>query len=167
MIHAPAERWISRSPHASVRRVPVSAIVIHTTGADAVQSTLDWFARSSSRVSAHVVIDRNGYIYRVVPDDLCAWHAGRSVLDGVPRVNDYSLGAELVGKGGAGTYPEAQIQAALSWCASRCQAYEIPVSRVVGHADVCVPPGRKLDPVGFPWSTFRARLVTMLEADRA
>lgn len=143
------------SPHQSPRRVPISAIVIHDTGGKTAASALSWFAYPTSTVSAHVVIDRDGRIYRVVPDAQKAWHAGVSVLHGVANVNNYSLGVELVDNDDSDPYPDAQLNAAALWCARAAKLYRIPLNRIVGHDAICVPYGRKVDPGrDFPWVVF-------------
>jgi len=51
-------------------------------------------------VSSHYVIDRNGKIYNLVPEEKKAWHAGVSKMpepDNRSGVNDFSIGIELIG----------------------------------------------------------------------
>jgi N-acetyl-anhydromuramyl-L-alanine amidase AmpD len=50
-------------------------------------------------VSSHYLIQRDGTIYRLVPDDKRAWHCGGSIMpppDNRTGVNDFSIGIELV-----------------------------------------------------------------------
>jgi len=50
-------------------------------------------------VSAHYVIDRAGLVYRCVPEEKKAWHAGGSIMpepDNRSGVNDFSIGIELL-----------------------------------------------------------------------
>lgn len=106
-----------------------------------------------------MVIDRDGTIYRVVPDDRVAWHAGKSTLHAQPNVNGFSLGVELVDAddGVNDPYPEAQLNAAAEWCGIACARYRIPLNRIVGHRDIA--PGRKVDPGSdFAWSDFLLRV---------
>ncbi|MCA1791231.1 MAG: 1,6-anhydro-N-acetylmuramyl-L-alanine amidase AmpD, partial [Thioalkalivibrio sp.] len=49
------------------------------------------------RVSAHVVIARNGRAIQFVPFDERAWHAGVSCWNGREACNDFSIGIELEG----------------------------------------------------------------------
>lgn len=155
MITAPPERWVSHSPNytPAVRR-EIKRIIIHDTGSHTARSALDWFARSAAEVSAHVVIDRDGTIYRVVPDAHIAWHARRHNRD--------SLGVELVDRTND-PYPAEQLDACAQWVASRCALHSITPDRIFGHADVSVPPGRKTDPgPDFPWAEFRTRVRALL-----
>ncbi|MEC8454951.1 MAG: 1,6-anhydro-N-acetylmuramyl-L-alanine amidase AmpD, partial [Pseudomonadota bacterium] len=49
------------------------------------------------RVSAHVLIRRNGDTMQFVPFNRKAWHAGRSSFEGIENCNDFSIGVELEG----------------------------------------------------------------------
>jgi len=49
------------------------------------------------RVSAHLLIRRDGSVTQYVPFHLRAWHAGLSSFDGRERCNDFSIGIELEG----------------------------------------------------------------------
>jgi len=51
-------------------------------------------------VSAHYLIERNGKILNLVPEEKKAWHAGVSKMpspDNRDGVNDFSIGIELIG----------------------------------------------------------------------
>ena len=54
-------------------------------------------------VSSHYLIGRNGEIYRVVPEDQVAYHAGTGMLPDFPEyensLNEYSIGIELLAIG--------------------------------------------------------------------
>lgn len=112
---------------------------------------------SDMRVSAHLLIERNGQLRQFVPFQQRAWHAGQSSWRGRTRCNDFSLGIELEGCD-AQVFTIAQydsLAAVVGWL----QGYlGLPdeVDRVVGHSDIA--PGRKTDPgPGFDWSYLRSR----------
>jgi N-acetylmuramoyl-L-alanine amidase len=154
------------SPHRSARPSPtIDCIVIHDTESETAKAALSWFETPESKVSAHYVVDRDGTIYRCVPDDHKAWHAGDAELAGRKNVNNFSLGIELAGFA-TKPYPEAQIDAAVALCVELCARYPaITLERIVGHDQVAVPAGRKTDPgPHFPWDEVRARI--RLELDR-
>lgn len=54
-------------------------------------------------LSAHYLIDREGQIYNLVPENRVAFHAGKGELAAYPdykdRLNDYSIGIELMAIG--------------------------------------------------------------------
>ncbi len=79
-----------------------------------------------------------------------AWHAGVSELDGRTGVNDFSVGIELVNlNDGKDPYPEAQYEAVKRILLDLRTRWEVPDERVVSHAAIARPVGRKSDPVGF------------------
>jgi len=49
------------------------------------------------RVSAHLLIRRDGELVQYAPFHCRAWHAGESVYAGRHRCNDFSIGIELEG----------------------------------------------------------------------
>ena len=49
------------------------------------------------KVSAHILIERNGSLDQIVPFNKCAWHAGQSNYAGRDRCNEFSIGIELKG----------------------------------------------------------------------
>jgi N-acetylmuramoyl-L-alanine amidase len=70
-------------------------IIIHYTAGISGESSANWLANPTSKVSAHVVIDRSGQIYQIVPFHKVAWHAGPSAYGGRPGFNNFSIGIEL------------------------------------------------------------------------
>ncbi len=155
------------SPNSSPRGITSpQVIVLHTTGGPSAESALSWFDQTKSGVSSHVVIDKDGTVYRVVPDDRVAWHAGVSKFDGHTDVNKISLGVEMVGLN-VQTYPPAQLQACAQWCAEKCKFYGIALDHIVGHKDVALPVGRKSDPENFPWDTWRPMLAALVNGGQA
>lgn len=111
------------------------------------------------RVSAHLLIRRNGELVQYVPLSQRAWHAGESCFEGRERCNDYSIGIELEGSDDT-PYTDAQYRV-LADTIRQIQAHypEIVPQRIAGHCDIA--PGRKSDPgPAFDW----ARLRRLLEA---
>lgn len=146
--------WQSRpSPNHSTRKAPVSAIVLHADAAARIDSALDWVRRPESKVSYHVMVGRNGAVFSVVHPDAKAWHAGVSSMDGVPNVNEFSVGVCLSNTNTGEAFPMAQLGSAADVCAVVCGVYGIPVARITTHA--LVAPGRKTDPLGLDLAAFR------------
>ena len=114
-------------------------------------------AIAGQRVSAHVLIRRDGHVLQFVPFGARAWHAGASSYQGRPACNDYSIGIELEGSD-EDPYAPAQYAAAARLIAALCDAYDsLDPARVVGHSEVA--PGRKTDPgAAFDWARLRALL---------
>lgn len=73
-------------------------LVMHYT-ADGGNTAVEWFKNPASRVSAHLVIARDGGITQMVPFDRVAFHAGKSEWKGVSGLNAHSIGIEMVNFG--------------------------------------------------------------------
>jgi AmpD protein len=109
-------------------------------------------ALADLRVSAHVLVRRDGELIQFVPCARRAWHAGASSWCGRSRCNDFSIGIEL--EGCDETPFEAPQYDALA-ALSRALKARYPIADIVGHSDVA--PGRKTDPgPHFDWPRFRA-----------
>ena len=83
----------------------------------------------------------------LVPEALRAWHAGVSAWQGQSRLNDRSIGIELVNPGhewGYRAFTDAQYAACIDLCRAILERWPIPARRVLGHSDVA--PDRKQDP---------------------
>jgi len=109
------------------------------------------------RVSAHLLIRRNGELVQFVPFDKRAWHAGASCFDGRERCNDFSIGIELEGCDEE-PYQPLQYERLVEVVRILLATYPgITPERIVGHSDIA--PGRKTDPgEAFDWGHFRSLL---------
>lgn len=70
-------------------------LIIHYTAGSSAAGTISWFQNPASRVSAHLVIARDGEITQLVPFNREAWHAGQSRWGNLSGLNHYSIGIEL------------------------------------------------------------------------
>lgn len=109
------------------------------------------------RVSAHLLIRRDGGIVQYVPFHERAWHAGPSSWCGREGCNDFSVGIELEGTDDD-PYADVQYERLAGVVGALATAYpRIGPGRLVGHADVA--PGRKTDPgPAFDWERLAALL---------
>ena len=107
------------------------------------------------RVSAHLMIRRNGALVQYVSLNDRAWHAGESEFEGRMNCNDFSIGIELEGSDGT-PFRAAQYRRLAALHAGLVHAYPaLDAQPVVGHCDIA--PGRKTDPGPlFDWVGFRA-----------
>lgn len=107
------------------------------------------------KVSAHLLIRREGAVTQYVPFARRAWHAGASSFAGRERCNDFSIGIELEGADEI-PYSEAQYAALVEVIAALRTAYP-SLRAIAGHADIA--PGRKTDPgASFAWDKLDALL---------
>ncbi len=102
------------------------------------------------RVSAHVLIRRDGSMIQFVPFSRRAWHAGESCFQGRSRCNDFSIGVELEGTD-EWPYDDRQYATLAKVVCSLQQHYPaITPQRITSHA--AIAPGRKTDPgAAFDW----------------
>jgi N-acetylmuramoyl-L-alanine amidase len=101
------------SPNQAQRTEPVDVLVLHYTELP-LKESLDILRDSARplRVSAHYVLAEDGAVYRLVPEECVAWHAGRSHWRGRDLLNGSSIGIEIVNlHGDRHDYPPAQIAA--------------------------------------------------------
>jgi N-acetylmuramoyl-L-alanine amidase len=85
---------IAPSPNHGGRIVP-EYLVIHYTAGRSGESSARHFMDPAARASAHIVLDRTGKIWQMVPFTTKAWHAGVSAWAGRHGVNDFSIGIEI------------------------------------------------------------------------
>ncbi|MEY4762182.1 MAG: hypothetical protein RLZZ200_2038 [Pseudomonadota bacterium] len=96
------------------------------------------------RVSAHVLVRRDGELVQFVPFGERAWHAGVSQFEGRTGCNDFSVGIELEGADDV-PYTDAQYRQLASVLRALFAAYPgLAPARVTRHSDIA--PGRKTDP---------------------
>jgi N-acetylmuramoyl-L-alanine amidase len=120
------------------------------------------------RVSSHYVLAEDGTLYRLVPEDRVAWHAGRSHWRGREALNGTSIGIEIVNlHGDRHDYPPLQIAALVELCRDIQQRHPAIVPRnVVGHSDIA--PLRQIDPgLRFPWRLLAEQGVGLWPRDGA
>jgi len=112
------------------------------------------------RVSAHLLITRDGSCVQYVPFDKRAWHAGKSAYNGRERCNDFSIGIELEGTELI-AYTDRQYQQLAAVTHALLATYpKLSKQHIVGHSDIA--PGRKTDPgASFDWQ----RLWRLLETE--
>ena len=144
-------RWLVHrsvaSPNCDERALPVSMAVIHYTGMPTAEEALARLCDPAAKVSAHYLIDEEGVVTALVPEEKRAWHAGRSYWRGITDVNSASVGIELANPGhewGYREFPEAQMMALLPLLADIVDRHGIAPGDVVGHSDIA--PARKHDP---------------------
>jgi len=114
----------------------------------------EFLERAGLRVSAHLLVRRDGRVVQYVPLNQRAWHAGRSSWRGREACNDYSIGIECEGTDDM-PYEPAQYAVLRELLPVLSAAYPgVTPERIVGHSDVA--PGRKTDPgPSFDWSQVR------------
>ena len=110
------------------------------------------------KVSSHLYIKRTGEIIQFVSFDKRAWHAGKSIYEGIENCNDYSIGIELEGCDDI-SFENIQYIKLSEIINTLIVNYQyLSKDRIVSHSDIA--PGRKSDPGPlFDWK----RLKTMIK----
>lgn len=123
-----AAAWIPSPNFHLGRRRPLAFIVWHSTESSevtgaAINVAAGWFAKRSSKVSAHIVADATQVVECVKPGNT-AWHCGNANADG--------YGVEIVGRAAQSgadwtdTYSLAAIRQACTWIRSVPELAAIP-----------------------------------------
>jgi N-acetylmuramoyl-L-alanine amidase len=156
------------SPNFDERRAPVSLVVMHYTGMKDGPSALRALTNARidpnspseaptylpGRVSSHYMVEEDGRVFVLVPEDKRAWHAGAGSWRGEQDINSRSIGIEIVNGGhdfGLPDYPDAQIRAVIELTRGILARWKLPANAVIAHSDLA--PARKPDPgEKFPWA---------------
>lgn len=109
-----------------------------------------------SYASAHVLMNRSGDCYQLVPYDKQSYHAGVSEWKGYRNVNSCTYGVEIMGAKGE-AYEEVQYEELAKLCITlweQCgKTFPLTRAGITGHENVATPAGRKVDPGAmFDWS---------------
>lgn len=155
------------SPNFDDRTLPITMLVLHYTGMPDAEGAIARLTDPEAKVSAHYMVEENGQVLALVPEEKRAWHAGRSSWGGITDVNSASIGIEIVNPGhewGYRPFPEPQMDALIPLIADIIDRHAIEPGNVVGHSDVA--PARKTDPGElFDWERL-ARLHLVLPRPR-
>lgn len=146
------------SPNFNERKAPPDMVVLHYTGMKTGAEALARMCDPAAQVSAHYMVEEDGQVYRLVPEERRAWHAGVSFWKGETDINGCSIGIEIVNPGhefGYRDFPAAQIDAVIGLLDGIRERWDIPDHRILGHSDIA--PARKEDPgERFPWAELAA-----------
>jgi N-acetylmuramoyl-L-alanine amidase len=133
--------------------VVIDTLVLHYTGMETADAARARLIDPAAKVSAHYLVDEDGGVELLVPEEMRAWHAGISSWRGETNLNDRSIGIELVNPGhefGYRDFPAKQIAALEDLARGILARHPIPPRNVVAHSDIA--PTRKQDPgERFPW----------------
>lgn len=135
------------SPNWDERGTAIDMLIFHYTDMLNAEAALARLCDPVAQVSAHYLIDEEGKIYRLVPEEYRAWHAGKSYWAGEININARSIGIELANPGHSNGYrpfPKEQMMALIELSRDIIGRHAIPTKRILGHSDIA--PSRKMDP---------------------
>ena len=125
----------------------IDMLVLHYTGMPTAAEALARMIDPASKVSAHYLVDEEARVYRLVPENKRAWHAGVAQWGNVTDINSCSVGIEIANPGheyGYREFTQEQTAAVIALSKEIVTRHRIKPARVLGHSDVA--PTRKQDP---------------------
>ncbi len=140
-------QFFSKSPKYEPRAAGMDPYILlmHYTGMQTGQAAIDRLTDPDSGVNVHYIVEENGTVHDIVPEDKRAWHAGVSYWQGEDDINSASIGIEIINPGhefGYCPFPIEQMDAVLELSKAIMKRHKI--THVLGHSDVA--PERKKDP---------------------
>ncbi len=144
---------------AELRKETVSCLVLHHT-AGSLPSSLEILQGKDPKhkVGVHYIVtdEPKPRVIRMVPENLAAYHAGKSAWGKFNGLNQHSIGIEIINYDG-NVYPYSEAQAAIIFalCDEIIRRHDIRPWNVLAHSDIAI--GRKVDPGSkFPWAKLAA-----------
>ena len=135
-----------------------SLLILHYTDTKNTFEALQILQSAERKVSSHYLVGDDGQIMRLVPEEMRAWHAGKSWWEGETDINSASIGIEIQNPGHTNGYipfPEVQMKAVTELCRDIVKRNRILPYHVLAHSDIA--PERKMDPGElFPWEKLSA-----------
>ena len=137
------------------RKVPVTCLILHHT-AGSLPSSLEILQGKDPKhkVGVHYVVtdEPKPRVIRMVPENLAAYHAGKSAWGKLNGLNQHSIGIEIINyDGNVYPYSDAQADILFALCDEIIRRHDIKPWNVLAHSDIAV--GRKVDPGSkFPWA---------------
>jgi N-acetyl-anhydromuramyl-L-alanine amidase AmpD len=137
------------------RKVPVTCLILHHT-AGSLPSSLEILQGKDPKhkVGVHYIVtdDPKPRVIRMVPENLAAYHAGKSAWGKFNGLNQHSIGIEIINyDGNVYPYSDAQADILFALCDEIIRRHDIKPWNVLAHSDIAV--GRKVDPGSkFPWA---------------
>src|SRR4051794_32494054 len=113
---------------------PIDMLVLHYTGMRTGAAAIARLCDPAARVSSHYVVEEDGTIFRLVPEERRAWHAGLSHWRGAAGLNGRSIGIEIVNPGhewGYRPFPALQMAAVCDLALEILARQPIPPINVV------------------------------------
>jgi N-acetylmuramoyl-L-alanine amidase len=136
-------------------------LILHYTDTRTTFDALQILQNPERQVSSHYLVGDNGQVMRLVPEEMRAWHAGKSWWSGETDINSTSIGIEIQNPGhgyGYVPFPPVQMQGVAELCRDILQRHRILPYHVLAHSDIA--PARKKDPGElFPWDYLAAQHV--------
>ncbi len=138
-------------PFFNDRQTTIDVLMFHCSAHVASEM---WNVLQKQQLSCHYIIDTDGTVIQVVPEDKRAWHGGLGSWREIKEdINSHSIGIELSSLSlGQTPYSSKQIESLIQLSQDIISRYHIKPQNIIGHSDSA--PTRKADPgKTFPWQT--------------
>jgi len=112
-------------------RTSTQLIILHTTEAPSKSA----LPKLRDMGECHYCIDETGRIYRIIDPRRVAFHSGRSMWNGRPDVDNFSIGIEVCGYHNKPLSP-AQMKSLADLLGELRHTYKIPDYHVLAHSHV-------------------------------
>lgn len=114
------------------QRKKTDGVIIHHTGGSSIDVAIRTL--QNRKLSYHYLVDRNGKVVQILPDNLVGWHAGDT--NKKPAFNNYNtISISMVAKDDKDVTPE-QVAAAASLEAMLAKKYGFSKTNAFGHGEV-------------------------------
>jgi len=133
-----------QTPNISARRIRPLGIVLHHS-AGSFNGSVSWCMNPASKVSYHVLINRDGSRVRLAEDNHRTWHAGTSSFKGRSNCNDFMIGVSVSENTNTRELTNAEVESICEYIIPRIKKHSWPrdLSTITTHR--FISPGRKDD----------------------
>lgn len=108
-------------------------IILHHTALPTIERSLEMLTLPKNIVSTHCVIDTDGTRYILAEPTIVTFHAGKSILNGREKCNEFTIGVEFQGNTVEKPLTDDQIRSAVEYLKPVMSQYKIPIENVVTH----------------------------------
>jgi N-acetylmuramoyl-L-alanine amidase len=127
----------------------IDMVIIHCTGPQTVHDRL---SEPAAPAASHYVVDEDGNVFRLVPEEFLARHAGTACWRGQHGLDGRSIGVALV-NGGHGhvwrDFPVLQLASVCDLCLEILSRHAVPPRNFIGIGDAAPDrssaPGERFD----------------------
>ncbi len=111
----------------------VRGVILHHTALPTIERSLEVLTTPINKVGAHCLVDTDGTRYILCDPTVVTFHAGKSVLNGREKCNDFTIGIEFQGNTLEEPLTDDQINSAIQYLLPIIDRYHISLDSVVTH----------------------------------
>ena len=129
-------------------KIDPQGIVFHHSGGS-LEGSISWIKNPESEVSYHMMIDQDGTQHVLLPFTTKAWHAGKSIFNGMEHCNNFMIGIAFEGDTNKRELTDAEIDSAVQVVKVLKDIYNIPFHFITDHRQVSATGKVDLNPEQF------------------